>query len=84
MLFLASVAGMAVVAVRRGAADEPARIRAALVAGFLALATAAFLHGSLLIGDDGAAAVRIARLAGVIALVAASARSSFFSWPPWP
>lgn len=40
--------------------------------GFAAVATAAFLHGSLLAADDGAAMVRGARLLGLALLVLAS------------
>jgi len=67
VLFLACVAGIALVFVRR---DDPERAPAALVASFLAIATAAFLHGSLLVADAGALAVRGPRLAGLAVLLA--------------
>ena len=72
VLFLASVAGVALVAVRRGATGEPARARGALIAGFVAVATASFLHGSLVVADPSAAGVRVPRLAGVVLLLLAS------------
>lgn len=72
VLFLASVAGVALVAVRRGATGEPARARGALIAGFVALATASFLHGSLLVADPAAAGVRVPRLIGAGLLLLAS------------
>ena len=72
VLFLASVAGVALVVLRRDAAGVPGRARVALVVGYLAVAAAAFQHGSLLIGDPGAAGVRIPRLVGLVLLAAAS------------
>ena len=72
MIFLVSVAGVALVAVRRGAAGETRRARTVLVIGSLSVAVAAFLHGSLLIGDPSAAGVRVPRLVGLALLVLAS------------
>ena len=72
VLFLASVAGVALVVLRRGASGESAQSRSALIGGFGAIAVSAFLHGSLLVGDPGAAGVRIPRLVGAALLVVAS------------
>jgi two-component system phosphate regulon sensor histidine kinase PhoR len=63
---------VALVAVRRDAAGESSRARTVLVVGFIGIAVAAFLHGSLLIGDAGAAGVRLPRLVGLALLLAAS------------
>ena len=68
-LFLAAVAGLAVMAVRSDLSATDQRSRALVAAGFVALAAAAFLHGSLL-AEDGSAAVIVPRLVGIV-LVAA-------------
>jgi PAS domain S-box-containing protein len=68
VLFLASLAGLALVAVRR----EAGRARLLLIGGFIALAAASFVHGSLLVDDPAAAGVRIPRLIGIALLAAAS------------
>jgi hypothetical protein len=83
VLFLACVAGIALAAIRRGTAAEPTTARSALIAGFVGVASAAFLHGSLLIGDPGAAGVRIPRLVG-LALLASSVVSDSRSVPSPP
>jgi PAS domain S-box-containing protein len=68
VLFLASLAGLALVAVRRDAG----RARHLLIVGFVALAGAAFVHGSLLVDDPAAAGVRLPRLLGIVLLAVAS------------
>src|SRR5207302_3775852 len=45
------------------------RSRAVITAGFAAIATAAFLHGSLLVGTDQRSIVAAVRLAGVVLVV---------------
>jgi PAS domain S-box-containing protein len=72
VLFLAVVAGSALVAVRREHTEERGRTLVVLVAGFGAVGAAAFLHGSLLIADPMAAGVRTPRLAGLALLLLAS------------
>jgi len=72
VLFLACIAGLGLVVVRREA-EQAAAVRAALAVGLVAVAAAAFLHGSLLIADSGAGGVLGVRLAGLALVAAASA-----------
>lgn len=72
VLFLASVAGIALVTIRRGAGGEMYQARLGLIGGYAAMGTAAFLHGSLLVTDPGASGVRIPRLAGLAVAAIAS------------
>ncbi|MCA1842133.1 MAG: HAMP domain-containing protein, partial [Actinobacteria bacterium] len=65
--FLVAVAGAAVVVLRPALVGARARARLALALGFVALATAAFLHGSLLLGADATALV-VVRGAAIVLL----------------
>jgi two-component system phosphate regulon sensor histidine kinase PhoR len=71
VLFLACLAGTAVVLLRPGLVFEDRRGRVLLTAGFVAVAAAAFVHGSLLEADASAAWVVAPRLAGLVLLAAA-------------
>ena len=69
--FLVAIAGAALVALRPALIGASTRARIILPVGFVAIGTAAFLHGSLLVGNSGEGAVAAVRLAGVV-LVALS------------
>ena len=78
--FIAALAGAGVVALRPELLAVPRRLRGLLAVAFLALAAAAFLHGSLLVGHDREAGAIIAtRLAGVALLAVSLGR-----WRPGP
>ncbi|MEX2658248.1 MAG: ATP-binding protein [Acidimicrobiales bacterium] len=70
-LFLAALAGFAVVAIRTDLVAADQWSRAALSAGFIGLAAAAFLHGSLL-SEEGSAAVVVPRVVGLALLLLGS------------
>ena len=72
VLFLACLAGTAVVVLRPGLVFEDRRARAVMTAGFVAVGTAAFLHGSLIESDAASGWVVGPRLAGLALLLAAS------------
>src|SRR5260221_13495199 len=77
--FIAALAGAGVVALRPELFAVPRRLRGPLAAGLLALAAAAFLHGSLLVGHDREAGAVIAgRVAGIrlLALVLVARESA--------
>lgn len=71
VLFLAALAGTAVLLVRPSLLADGRWARWTMTVGFAAVGTAAFLHGSLLEPDAGEPAVVVPRLAG-LALLAAS------------
>src|SRR4051812_46205049 len=71
VLFLACLAGTAVVILRPGLIFEDRRGRSLMTAGFVAAGVAAFVHGSLLEADASAAWVVAPRLAGLVLLAAA-------------
>src|SRR5260221_1781168 len=78
--FIAALAGAGVVALRPELFAVPRRLRGPLAAGLLALAAAAFLHGSLLVGHDREAGAVIAvRVAGIGLLALA-----LVAWQPGP
>ena len=64
--FLVAIAGAALVALRPALLGASSRARVILPVGFVAIATAAFLHGSLLVGDEGEAIVAAVRLSGIV------------------
>ena len=72
VLFLACLAGTAIVVLRPGLVFEDRRARALITSGFLAVGTAAFLHGSLVESDAASGWVVGPRLAGLALLLAAS------------
>jgi two-component system, OmpR family, phosphate regulon sensor histidine kinase PhoR len=69
--FLVAIAGAALVALRPALLGQSSRVRVILPVGFVAVATAAFLHGSLLVGAGGESYVAGLRLGGIV-LVAVS------------
>src|SRR3954451_8990929 len=72
--FLVGAAGVALVVL---GADLLARVvwaRVLLVIGFTGLATAAFMHGSLLVGDDSDAGIAAIRFGGLVAVAVGSLR----------
>ena len=71
VLFLACLAGTAVLILRPGLVFEDRRARILMAAGLVTVGVAAFIHGSLLEADASAAWVVAPRLAG-LALVAAA------------
>ncbi|MBW3645641.1 MAG: HAMP domain-containing protein [Actinobacteria bacterium] len=74
VLFLVAVAGVGVV-LRGHLLGGRRQDRVLLAAGFAGVGLAAFLHGSLLVADAGAAAVVVPRLLGLALLAAGSARA---------
>jgi PAS domain S-box-containing protein len=64
--FLAAAAGLALVVLRADLAGRFWWAQVALGAGFLALAAAAFAHGSLVVSDQRHAAIAAVRAAGVL------------------
>jgi PAS domain S-box-containing protein len=66
--FLAAAAGVALVVVRADLAGRSWWAQTALGAGFLALAGAAFAHGSLLVSDERYAAIASVRAAGILSV----------------
>ncbi|MCU1461178.1 MAG: hypothetical protein JWO37_1253 [Acidimicrobiales bacterium] len=78
--FIVALAGAGVVALRPELLAVPRRLRGGPAAGFLALAAAGFLHGSLLVGHEREAGAVIAvRVAGIALLAVALA-----AWRPSP
>src|SRR5688572_29439280 len=74
VLFVVSVAGAALVAMRPQLLDA-GRIRQTLLgAGFVALAVAAFLHGSLVVDQGDDPTLVALRVGGLVALAAGSIR----------
>jgi len=69
VLFLAAASGLAVVALRGALLSEKVAGEAALTAGFLALGTSAFLHGSRLVADGGSAVIVSLRTAGIVGVL---------------
>ncbi|MBV8387917.1 MAG: hypothetical protein JO155_14080, partial [Acidimicrobiia bacterium] len=69
--FLVAIAGAALVALRPALIGASSRARVILPAGFLLIAVAAFLHGSLVVGSSADSWVAAIRLAGIV-LVALS------------
>lgn len=74
VLFLAAASGLAVVALRSALLNREPTGTTALAIAFTALATSAFLHGSALVDDGGAALVVGLRAAGVGAALIGVAR----------
>lgn len=70
-VFLVALAGLALVVLRESLTTRPGA-RLALGAGFVALGTGAFLHGTLLVPDRDEPALLGLRLAGVAALAVGS------------
>ncbi|MCU1451762.1 MAG: hypothetical protein JWP02_3932, partial [Acidimicrobiales bacterium] len=69
--FLVAIAGAALVALRPALLGQNSRVRVILPVGFVGIATAAFLHGSLLVDAGGEPYVAALRLGGIL-LVAVS------------
>jgi PAS domain S-box-containing protein len=69
--FLVAIAGAALVALRPALIGASSRARVILPVGFVAIAAAAFLHGSLVVGKSADSPVAGLRLAGIL-LVALS------------
>ncbi|MGI8686813.1 MAG: hypothetical protein ACR2MO_17270, partial [Acidimicrobiales bacterium] len=69
VLFLAAASGLAVVALRGALLSEKVAGEAALTAGFLALGTSAFLHGSRLVDDGGSVVIVGLRTAGIVGVL---------------
>ena len=74
VIFLAAASGLAVVVLRGGLLNERQPGRVALAFGFGALGAAAFIHGSQIVDDGGAASVVGLRMAGVVATAAGGMR----------
>ena len=64
--FLVAIAGAALVALRPALIGASSRARVILPAGFLLIAVAAFLHGSLVVGSSADSWVAAIRLAGIV------------------
>src|SRR5205085_3205171 len=71
--FLAAAAGLAMALLRSEVVIRPSTVRAPFAFGFAALCAASFLRGSLLV-DGATAEIVVLRLAGLIAVGAASLR----------
>ena len=69
--FLVAIAGAALVALRTALIGASSRARVILPLGFVAIAAAAFLHGSLVVGSSADSAIAGLRLGGIL-LVALS------------
>jgi len=69
--FLVAIAGAALVALRPSLIGASSRARVILPIGFVLIAVAAFLHGSLVVGSEADGIVAAIRFAGII-LVAIS------------
>jgi PAS domain S-box-containing protein len=74
VLFLASLAGVAVLVLRSDLLAPDRWSRWAMAAGFLAVGAASFVHGSLLEADPGSAWVVAPRLAGLVLLAVVTLR----------
>ena len=70
VLFLAAASGLAVMALRGSLLSRTAGGELSLVAGFFALGTSSFLHGSQLVDDGGSTLIVGLRTAGVILVLA--------------
>ena len=70
VLFLVAMAGITMLVLRGDAVVHRGAARGILVAGFAALATTSFLHGSLLVADPNSGGLVMARTGGLAALVA--------------
>ena len=64
--FLVAIAGAALVALRPSLIGASARARVILPLGFVLIAVAAFLHGSLVVGSEADGIVAVIRYAGII------------------
>src|SRR5436190_1507715 len=73
-LFLVAVAGTGVALMRPGLVVERGWPTAALTSGWIALATGAFLHGSLIVDDPASVALIALRSFGIIAVGLATTR----------
>src|SRR5207248_5238858 len=71
-IFLAAGAGLSLALLRPALVVDHAPARALVAGGFVALAAAAFLHGSLVVTGDRDVTLLILRAAGVAAVVAGS------------
>ena len=69
--FLVAIAGAALVALRPALIGASSRVRVILPVGFVLIAVAAFLHGSLVVGSSADGIVATVRFAGIV-LVALS------------
>lgn len=69
VLFLAAASGLAVVALRGALLSSRVAGEAAMTAGFLALGTSAFLHGSRLVEDGGSTLIVGLRTAGIVGVL---------------
>ena len=74
VLFLAAASGLAVAALRGSLLSREPSGALALAAGFASLAASAFLHGSALVDDGGAAVIVGLRATGVAAVLVGCAR----------
>ena len=74
VLFLAAASGLAVAALRGSLLSREPAGAIALAVGFAGFAVSAFLHGSALVDDGGAAVIVGLRAAGVAAVLAGCAR----------
>ena len=70
VLFLAAASGLALLALRGALLNGKVGGEFALTAGFLALGTSAFLHGSRLVDDGGSTLIVGLRTAGIAAVLA--------------
>jgi PAS domain S-box-containing protein len=72
--FLVAIAGAALVALRPALIGASSRARVTLPVGFVAIAVAAFLHGSLVVGKSADSTVAGLRLGGVLLVAIATLR----------
>src|SRR5207247_11411214 len=72
-IFLAAGAGLSLALLRPALVVDGTRARALVAAGFVAIAVAAFLHGSLLIANDRQVGLLLLRGAGIAAVAGGSA-----------
>src|SRR4051795_8556864 len=72
--FLVGAAGIALVVLGADLLTRVVWARGLLVVGFTGLATAAFMHGSLLVGDDSEGGIAAIRAAGLVAVAIGSLR----------
>ena len=72
--FLVAIAGAALVALRPALIGASSRARVTLPVGFVAIAVAAFLHGSLVVGKGADSTIAALRLGGVLLVAVGTIR----------
>ncbi|MBW8827018.1 MAG: HAMP domain-containing protein [Acidobacteria bacterium] len=81
ILFVVAVSGAAMVLLRPGLLSPGGRARLAALVGFVLVATAALVHGSLIRADGGDWLVAVPRLVGLVLVAAAIGRQGARSRP---